>query len=129
MPFRNEIFDYETVGLALRNFGDKTATFNEAHRTLTKFGWFLSVDFVVPDNPFVRKLYMFHVFNLLPNLGRLVSSNWHRTLAYLAKPIQLSTSPAETRMMLSKSGFGQTFSEKITLGVVVLIGARDRKLA
>lgn len=124
LPFRSGIFDYETVGLALRNFGDKTATFSEVHRTLSNSGWFLSVDFVVPDNPLIRRLYMFHIFNILPNLGRLVSSNWHRTLTYLAKSIQLSSSPSVTRNLLSKHGFSHSFSEEITLGVVALVGGQ-----
>ena len=124
MPFRDGIFDYETVGLALRNFGDKSAMFRETYRTLTNSGWFLSVDFVIPEKSLTRKLYMFHIFNVLPRLGRLVSSNWHRTLVYLANSIEFSAPPTETRSMLSSHGFRGTFSEKITLGVVVLIGGQ-----
>jgi demethylmenaquinone methyltransferase/2-methoxy-6-polyprenyl-1,4-benzoquinol methylase len=122
MPFRNETFEYETIGLALRNFGDKSAMFEESHRTLSNSGWFLSVDFVLPDRSFIRKLYIFQIFCVLPALGRLVSSNWHRTLAYLARSIQLSTPPGEICSMLAKQGFRQTFSERITLGVVALLG-------
>jgi demethylmenaquinone methyltransferase/2-methoxy-6-polyprenyl-1,4-benzoquinol methylase len=124
MPFPDGIFQYETVGLALRNFGDKSAVFSEAHRTLTDSGWFLSVDFVVPGNSVIKRLYMFHIFNVLPALGRLVSGNWHRTLVYLARSIQLSTPPAELSEMLSNLGFRQTFSERITLGVVTLLGGQ-----
>ena len=124
MPFRDGIFEYETIGLALRNFGEKSAMFREAHRTLANSGWLLSVDFVVPTKSLVRRLYMFHIFNVLPTLGRLVSSSWHRTLAYLARSIQLSASPAETLGLLSRAGFRRTFSEKITLGVVALIGGQ-----
>ena len=124
MPFRDGIFEYETIGLALRNFADKSAMFGEVHRTLTHSGWFLSVDFVVPTKSLVQKLYMFHIFNVLPALGRLVSRSWHRTLVYLANSIQLSASPAETRELLSRRGFQRTFSEKITLGVVALVGGQ-----
>jgi len=124
MPFRDRTFEYETVGLALRNFGDKSSVFSEAHRTLTNSGWLLSVDFVLPDKSLIRKLYMFHVFTVLQTLGRLVSGNWRRTLAYLAKSIQLSAPPLETCRMLSRHGFRRTFSEKITLGVVALVGGQ-----
>jgi demethylmenaquinone methyltransferase/2-methoxy-6-polyprenyl-1,4-benzoquinol methylase len=124
MPLRSSVFEYETVGLALRNFGDKSAVFGEAHRTLGDSGWFLCVDFVVPTNSLIRKLYMFQIFNLLPAIGRLVSSHWQWTLRYLAKSIQLSATPAETCKSMSEQGFQRTFSEKITLGVVVLIGGR-----
>ncbi len=122
MPFRDGIFQYETIGLALRNFGDKSGMFTEARRTLRNSGWFLSVDFVLPNKPLIRNLYVFHIFNVLPAIGQLVSSNWHRTLLYLARSIQLSTPPVEICRMLSRHGFRRTFSEKITLGVVTLVG-------
>jgi demethylmenaquinone methyltransferase/2-methoxy-6-polyprenyl-1,4-benzoquinol methylase len=124
MPFRDEVFDYETVGLALRNFGDKAAMFGEAQRTLTSSGCFLSVDFVVPDKPLIRKLYMFHVFNILPAVGRIVSENWQRTLAYLAKSIQISVPPPEICKMLREQGFRRASFHKITLGVVALVEGR-----
>lgn len=124
LPFRDSIFQYETVGLALRNFGDKSAVFNEVHRTLGGSGWFLSVDFVLPDNLLIRKLYLFHIFNVLPTLGRLVSGSWHRTLVYLARSIQLSAPPSETCSMLSGHGFERTFFERITLGIVALVGGQ-----
>ncbi len=127
MPFRNEVFEYTTVALALRNFGDESAMFSEAHRTLTNSGWLLSVDFVIPDKPRIRKLYMFHIFNILPTLGQLVSGTWRRTLTYLANSIEFSASPDETCRMLSRHGFRSTFSEKITLGVVALVGGQKRK--
>jgi demethylmenaquinone methyltransferase/2-methoxy-6-polyprenyl-1,4-benzoquinol methylase len=124
MPLRNGLFEYETIGLALRNLGDKSAVFSEAHRTLADSGWFLSVDFVIPTSSLIQRLYMFYIFNVLPSLGRLVSSSWHRTLTYLARSIQLSAPPAETCKVLSRNGFQRTLSEKITLGVVALIGGR-----
>ena len=124
MPFRDGIFEYETIGLALRNFSDKGAMFDEAHRTLTNLGWLLSVDFVLPDKFLIRRLYVFHIINVLPALGRLVSDSWHRTLVYLAKSIQLSASPAEIRKMLSRHDFQRTFSEKMTLGIVALVGGQ-----
>jgi demethylmenaquinone methyltransferase/2-methoxy-6-polyprenyl-1,4-benzoquinol methylase len=124
MPLRDGLFEYETIGLALRNLGDRSAVFSEAHRTLADSGWFLSVDFVVPSNSLIQRVYMFYIFNVLPSIGRLVSGCWHRTLTYLARSIQLSAPPPETCNMLTRNGFQRTLSEKITLGVVVLIGGR-----
>ena len=124
MPFRNGSFEYETVGLALRNFGDKLAMFVEAYRTLIDSGWFLPVDFVLPDKPLTKGLYLFHIFNVLPNLGRLVSSSWRRTLTYLARSIQLSQPPEETAKMLLGCGFRHTFFDKVTLGIVAVLGGQ-----
>ena len=122
LPFRNQTFEYVTVGLALRNFGDRSAVFSESNRVLAPHGWFLSVDFVLPEAALLRRLYLFHIFHVLPALGRLVSTSWHRTLAYLANSIKLSTPPEQIRGMLLACDFQQAFSEKITLGVVALVG-------
>ena len=124
MPFRDRVFDYETVGLALRNFGDKEMMFREARRTLADAGWFLSVDFVLPNRSLIRKMYLLYVLKVFPALGKLVSESWHRTFIYLGKSIQLSTPPSEICKMLSATGFRQTFFQNATLGVVALVGAR-----
>jgi demethylmenaquinone methyltransferase/2-methoxy-6-polyprenyl-1,4-benzoquinol methylase len=123
LPFREGSFDYITIGLALRNFADKLAMFKESVRVLVNSGWFLSVDFVRPNNPVVWFFYRFHIFHVLPTLGRFVSSHWKRTLIYLAKSIQLSAPPTETCESLSEAGFRETFVERMSLGIVALIGA------
>jgi len=124
MPFRGGIFGYETIGLALRNFADKSAMLGEAHRTLTNSGWLLSVDFVVPERTVVRLLYMFHVLHVLPRLGLLVSTNWHRTLQYLARSIQASDAPTDVCRMIFRHGFRRTLSERMSLGLVALVGGQ-----
>lgn len=124
MPFRDRVFDYETVGLALRNFGDKEMLFKEARRTLVNAGWFFSVDFVLPNRELIRKFYLFYVLKVFPVVGRLISESWYRTFVYLGKSIQLSTPPPEISRMLTATGFRETLIQKITLGVVSLIGGQ-----
>jgi demethylmenaquinone methyltransferase/2-methoxy-6-polyprenyl-1,4-benzoquinol methylase len=124
LPFREGAFRYATVGLALRNFGDKNAMFHEVLRVLVRSGWFLSVDFVVPENRMVWRLYRFHIFHVLPVIGGLVSSYWKRTLTYLANSIQNSAPASDIRHGLSGVGFHDTLLEKMTLGVVALIGGQ-----
>jgi demethylmenaquinone methyltransferase/2-methoxy-6-polyprenyl-1,4-benzoquinol methylase len=124
LPFRGETFRYVTVGLALRNFGDKLAVFRESLRVLLRSGWFLSVDFVRLENALVWRLYRFHIFHVLPSLGALVSAYWQRTLIYLANSIMLSSSAGQICRVLVDVGFRRTLLEKMTLGVVALVGAQ-----
>lgn len=124
LPFREGTFRYVTVGLALRNFGDKLAVFREGLRVLFQSGWFLSVDFVRLENALLWGLYRFHIFRVLPSLGSLVSGYWKRTLIYLANSIALSSSGRQICRVLVDVGFRRTLLEKMTLGVVVLVGAQ-----
>jgi len=124
LPFRADVFDYITVGLALRNFADKLAVFKESLRTLQPAGSFLSVDFVRPDNSRIWSLYRFHIFHVLPFMGRLVSSHWKRTLIYLANSISIAVPPEEVCRLLSEVGFRSTFLEKMNFGLVSLVGGQ-----
>ena len=124
LPFRPEVFGYITVGLALRNFADKVAVFKESQRVLRSAGCFLSVDFVRPDNAKVWSLYRFHIFHVLPTLGRLVSSYWERTLVYLANSIMIAVPPEEVCRLLSGVGFHRTFLGRMSFGIVALVGAQ-----
>jgi demethylmenaquinone methyltransferase/2-methoxy-6-polyprenyl-1,4-benzoquinol methylase len=121
LPFCEGTFRYVTVGLALRNFGDKLAVFRETLRVLLRYGCFLSVDFVRPKNARVWWLYSFHIFRVLPALGGLVSEYWNRTLTYLANSIMKSSSREEICEALINVGFRRTLLEKMTLGVVALV--------
>jgi len=124
LPFRDELFDYITVGLALRNFANKLAVFHESKRVLGPAGCFLSVDFVRPDSSSVWLLYRFHIFHVLPIMGRLVSSHWKRTLIYLANSITIAVPPSEVCGLLTAVGFRRTFLDKMSFGIVALIEAR-----
>jgi len=124
MPFREGFFSYVTVGLALRNFANKQAVFKESMRVLARSGWFFSVDFVHPNNKIVWFVYRFHIFHVLPAFGRIVSTYWNRTLVYLANSILISTRTPEICKLLEEVGFRSTLVEKMSLGIVALIGAR-----
>ncbi len=124
LPFRGGLFNYVTVGLALRNFADKLAVFRESRRTLRPEGSFLSVDFVRPDNSRIWSLYKFHIFHVLPTIGRLVSSHWKRTMVYLANSIMIAVTPTEVCRLLSEVGFSNTVLDRMSFGIVALIGAQ-----
>jgi ubiquinone/menaquinone biosynthesis C-methylase UbiE len=124
LPFREGFFGYVTVGLALRNFANRLAVFKENLRVLTRSGWFLSVDFIHPDNATVWLFYRFHIFRVLPAFGLFVSTYWNRTLIYLANSILISTRAHEICEVLEEVGFRSTLLEKMSLGIVALIGGQ-----
>jgi len=128
IPLRSGAINYVTVCLALRNFADKISVFRESLRVLTHDGWFLSLDFIVPENHTIWRLYRFHIFHVLPTIGSLVSEYWKRTLTYLAITISKSSPPNEICQTLSNIGFANTFLERVTLGVVALVGGQKRVL-
>jgi demethylmenaquinone methyltransferase/2-methoxy-6-polyprenyl-1,4-benzoquinol methylase len=124
LPFRQNLFTYVTVGLALRNFANRIAMFKESLRVLKCGGWFLSIDFVRLRNAHLWPIYEFHIYRVLPSLGRLVSEYWRRTLIYLASSIRIAVGPEENCKLLNQVGFQNIGIERITLGVVALLSGR-----
>jgi demethylmenaquinone methyltransferase/2-methoxy-6-polyprenyl-1,4-benzoquinol methylase len=124
LPFRDEVFTDITIGLALRNFADKLAMFGESLRAMTNSGMFLSVDFVRPKNSLVWLMYRFHIFHVLPTIGRMVSTHWKETLVYLANSILISVPPEEVCRLLEKSGFRSALLDRMSLGIMALIAAQ-----
>ena len=124
LPFREGSFGYVTIGLALRNFGDRMSVFRESLRILLAYGWFLSVDFIRPEQRIIWRIYRFHIFHVLTAVARLVSSHWKRTMIYLANTILQASTPIQISDQLVQVGFRHSFTERITLGVVALVGAQ-----
>ncbi len=109
MPFRDSVFDYETVGLALRNFGDKEMMFREARRTLADAGWFLSVDFVLPNRSLIRKIVPALCPESIPRSRKIGFRKLAPNIRLLGKVNPTLNPPSEICKMLSATGFRQTF--------------------
>ena len=61
---------------------------------------------------------------MLPTIGRLVSSHWKRTMVYLANSIMIAVTPTEVCRLLSEVGFSNTVLDRMSFGIVALIGAQ-----
>ena len=106
LPFRDGTLRYVTVGLALRNLGDKVAVFRESLRVLLQQGWFLSVDFVRPERVLVWRVFRFHIFYVI----RPAVSLAHRT-SEPERPLDQTPEPVQPRgHVLHEGGLARTQS-------------------
>ena len=60
LPFRNNVFDYVTVGFGLRNFSDLNKSIIEIRRVLKKNGVLLCLEFSDINSNLFRKLFHFY---------------------------------------------------------------------
>ena len=67
---RRWMFDCATITLALRNVTDPKLVFQEMNRVVRPGGSVVSLDFSRPNVMF-RPFYYFHIFCILPLIGRL----------------------------------------------------------
>jgi len=126
LPFVDGIFDCATITLALRNVTDPSLVFEEMTRVVKDGGTVISLDFCRPQMPIFRSIYSFHIFNVLPFIGKLVSKEWKEILDYLAGSIKRSLAPSRISELMSEAGLSHVNVSKFTMGIVSLVkGAKS----
>src|SRR6478735_6042808 len=71
LPFPDKSFDAVTIAFGLRNVTDKQRALEEMHRVLKIGGRALILEFSEVRQDWLKPLYDFHSFQVLPRLGRL----------------------------------------------------------
>ena len=121
LPFIDGIFDCATITLALRNVTDPKLVLQEMTRVVKNGGTIISLDFCRPQMPIFRSVYSFHIFHVLPFIGKLVSHEWKEIFDYLAGSIKRSLAPSAISELMSEVGLSQVTVAKFTMGIVSLI--------
>lgn len=113
--------DLYTVVFGIRNFTDKQAALEEAHRVLKPGGVFACMEFSKVDNALFNTIYKQWSFSAIPLIGQLVAGD-RESYQYLVESIEQFPSQEEFRGMIQKAGFmipGQGF-ENLTGGIAAI---------
>jgi len=126
LPFPDATFDGATVGFGVRNLAELDRGLAELHRVLRPGGRLVILEFTVPPNALVRRLYMFYFDRVLPLVGRVVSGHpW--AYRYLPESVKEFPGPAELERRMADAGFDATGHELLTFGVAAIhFGVRTR---
>jgi demethylmenaquinone methyltransferase/2-methoxy-6-polyprenyl-1,4-benzoquinol methylase len=115
--------DAVTLGFGLRNFVDTSGGLAEIARVLKPGGRVLILEFSLPPGPWVRALYHFYSFRIMPLVARLICGTGgpHR---YLVESIRVFPAPDEVASMIGKAGFTDVGFRRLTGGIAVIYTAR-----
>jgi demethylmenaquinone methyltransferase/2-methoxy-6-polyprenyl-1,4-benzoquinol methylase len=110
------VLDVVTVAFGVRNFGDIEASLAEVWRVLREGGSFVVLEFSVPRNALVRKMYGIYSERVMPSVGGMVS---HDKKAYDYLPASISEFPEPEKFMdmLRKAGFDGCYRRSQSLGI------------
>lgn len=120
MPFKNNSFTNITVGFGVRNFYDILTGFKSFFRILKIHGKVTILEFRLPTNFLIRKIYMFYFHTVLPKIGKIVSKD-KEAYTYLPESVNEFDENINLPELLTKAGFSniQTFS--LTFGIVQVV--------
>lgn len=121
-------FDIVTIGFGIRNIPDTLATLTEIHRLLKHGGTTLILEFSMPDDKTIRKLYLFYLRYYVPLLGRLVSKN-KTAYSYLNTSIEKFHSTKDFCNLMQKTGFTNIKTTKLTSGIATIYEGSKCRIA
>ncbi len=116
LPFADQSFDMITVGFGVRNFADLQKGLSEMHRVLRKGGKVGILEFSMPRNPIIKKLYGVYFRHLLPRIGALLSGDSY-AYRYLYETVQHFPAYEDFASLLYQAGFSDVEIVPLSSGI------------
>jgi demethylmenaquinone methyltransferase/2-methoxy-6-polyprenyl-1,4-benzoquinol methylase len=119
LPFPDKSFDCVTMAFGLRNVTHKDRALAEIHRVLKIGGRALVLEFSKVRAEFLKPLYDFHSFQVLPRLGKLIAGD-EASYRYLAESIRKHPDQAALKAMMETAGFMRVDVRNLAAGIVAI---------
>lgn len=119
LPFPDASFDLVTIAFGLRNVTDKQAALGEMLRVLKVGGQARVLEFSQVRLDWLKPLYDFHSFQVLPRLGRLFARDAD-SYQYLAESIRRHPPQDELKAMMETAGFARCDYRNLSGGIVAI---------
>lgn len=120
LGFPDRTFDAVTTGFCMRNVGNLERAVAEIYRVLKPGGRFVCLEFSRPVYGWLRSLYDWYSFRLLPWIGTKVAHDTTGVYEYL--PASIRTFPDQERLsrLLREAGFQRVEYRNLTGGIVAI---------
>jgi len=119
LPFGDCSFDAVTIAFGLRNVTDKARALREMHRVLKPGGRALILEFSAVRSQWLKPLYEFHSFHVLPRLGAFIADD-AESYQYLAESIRKHPDQESLKAMMLEAGFAQVDVRNLSAGIVAI---------
>jgi len=119
LPFADRTFDAVTIAFGLRNVTDKPQALREMQRVLKPGGRALILEFSAVRSEWLKPLYDFHSFQVLPRLGAFIAGDCE-SYQYLAESIRKHPDQATLKAMMEAAGFAQVDVRNLSAGIVAI---------
>jgi demethylmenaquinone methyltransferase / 2-methoxy-6-polyprenyl-1,4-benzoquinol methylase len=119
LPFVDGVFHCVFVGYGLRNFPNLNAALTEIHRVTRTGGLLVSLDFFLPTNLFLRKLYLGWLFAQGAFWGLLLHAR-PSLYTYIPRSLRSFLSIEEFSALLERRGYAQVDARSYIFGGIGL---------
>jgi len=119
VAFPDETFDAVTIAFGIRNVQDVGMALREFHRVLKPGGQLLTLEFSIPDNRPIRRMYLFYFRHILPFVGGIVSSD-RAAYRYLNRSVESFPYGEAFCARIRAAGFVGVRRRPLTWGIATL---------
>jgi demethylmenaquinone methyltransferase/2-methoxy-6-polyprenyl-1,4-benzoquinol methylase len=119
LPFQDRAFDAYTIAFGIRNVPRIEHALAEAHRVLKRGGRFLCLEFSAVDLPGLDRVYDVYSFNVIPELGRLVTGE-AEPYRYLVESIRTFPKPEVFSAMIAAAGFARITHQPLSGNIAAI---------
>jgi demethylmenaquinone methyltransferase/2-methoxy-6-polyprenyl-1,4-benzoquinol methylase len=119
LPFPDHAFDCVFVGYGLRNFPDLGVAVREIERVTRPGGSLVSLDFFLPANALLRRLYLAYLYAQGAFWG-LVLHGRPRVYTYIPDSLRTFVSIDDFSSLLERTGYRQVDTRRYILGGIGL---------
>jgi len=127
LPFRDDHFDFVTMGIALRHVSDLVATFGEYFRVLKPGGTMWILEGHAPASPIGRRLTRFMMFRMVPAMTFLATGSREAKefMEFYWDTVEESATPQLILDVIAESGF-ERIQHKVFSPICQYIGHKPR---
>lgn len=120
LPFQDNSFHGITIAFGIRNVTRVEKALKESFRVLRPGGKWVCLEFSVPENPLIKKLYHFYSFIWLPWVASLVSRDKRETYSYLPSSIRAFYTRIDFKNLIEETGFVEVDYLQLSSGIVTI---------
>jgi demethylmenaquinone methyltransferase / 2-methoxy-6-polyprenyl-1,4-benzoquinol methylase len=128
LPFRSEMFQVVSVAFGLRNVSSTIGGLKEMARVCERGGKVVVLEFSLPDNRLLSRIYRWYFRHVLPRLGQLLVRNRQAAYEYLPQSVSEFPSGLQLTGLMEEAGLVNTSFHKLTGGIAtVYLGNKPEK--
>lgn len=119
LPLEDRSADVVSIAFGIRNVIDPLAAMREFARVLRPGGRVVILEFSLPTDPLLRRLYNFYFRRILPLTATLISHDRTGAYKYLPESVNTFIGRDEMAGMMREAGFVDVHRRVLTLGICV----------
>ena len=123
--FSDNTFDAITISFGIRNVVSVSEALSEMHRVLKPSGRALILEFSIPKNRLMRKVYLLYFRYILPTLGSVISGDGY-AYKYLNDTVETFPYGNDFCHLMVNAGFQNVYMYPMTFGIATIyVGEKD----